>query len=316
MSMKDVDALYKAWDSFLNTENFSSSYTSPIIFGQHHMHHNKLREDVEQTGVAELREAVKDPKEFKKYVKKGWIDEYGDIIHLRYKYNKYGYRECTADNIVHKEPSILTLGCSDTFGAGNFLENTWPYVVSKALDKPVLNGGIPGGSFSEAYKTLLYAIPQMKIDTVMLLIPERARELYFYWDKDSKYVRKTTITPAVLTVYDKDPDSIDSRRKQLIELYKATFLTDETIALSFKKNLDAIQNLCKSNNINLIFIPNPIYYGHNKEYEEYGYLTLGKEFKMKSKYPKARDFLHYGEEYQSDIAQYFIERYKTLKIVA
>ena len=308
--MKDIEALNKACDNFLNAENFSSSYISPIIFGKHHMFQNKLQEDVEQKGVEQLREDIKDPKLFKKYIKKGWVDEYGDIIHLRYRYNKFGYRRCTADEVVHKENSILTLGCSDTFGAGNFEDKVWPYLVSKSLNKPVLNGGIPGGSLSEAYKVLAYELPNMKIDTVMLLIPERARELYYYWSEDYNYVRKTTLTPAILNVYDKDPDSIDIRRKELIENYRNYFLTEESMALSFKRNINAIQYLCESNNINLIFMPNPNYYGY--EYEEYCSLTLGKKFKMKKNYSKSRDYLHYDEEFHKDIASYFIQRYRQI----
>lgn len=308
--MKDIEALNIACDNFLNSKNFGSSYISPIIFSKRHMFQNKLQEDVEQKGVDELRKAVKNPRLFKKYIKKGWIDEYGDIVHLRYRYNDFGYRRCTADKIVRKENSILTLGCSDTFGAGNFEDKVWPYLVSKALNKPVFNGGIPGGSLSEAYKVLAYELPKMKIDTVMLLIPERARELYYYWAEDYSFVRKTTITPAVLDVYDKDPNDIDNRRKQLIENYKTYFLTDETMALSFKRNMDAIQNICNTNNIDLIFMPNPNYY--DIEYEEYCYLTLGKKFKMKERYSRGRDFLHYDEEFHSDIASYFIQRYRQI----
>lgn len=308
--MKDIDALYKACDNFLSSDNFGSSYNFPIHFNVTNMFHNNFKEDVEQRGIDKLREAVKDPKLFKKYIKKGWIDEYGDIVHLRYRYNNFGYRRCTADKIVRKENSILTLGCSDTFGAGNFEDKVWPYLVSKALNRPVFNGGIPGGSLSEAYKVLAYELPKMKIDTVMLLIPERARELFYFWAEDYSSVRKSTITPAVLDLYDKDPDSIDGRRKHLVEAYKTYFLTNETMALSFKRNMDAIQNICNTNYINLIFMPNPNYYGI--EYEEYCCLTLGKKFKMKETYSRGRDFLHYDEEFHSDIASYFIQRYRQI----
>lgn len=57
-----------------------------------------------------------------------------DSIKIQYKFNSYGYR-CEEFN----NQEILTLGCSQTEGHGLPIDLTWPYLLSKKMNKDYIN---------------------------------------------------------------------------------------------------------------------------------------------------------------------------------
>jgi hypothetical protein len=57
-----------------------------------------------------------------------------DSIEIDYNFNSFGYRCNEFDN-----QEILTLGCSQTEGHGLPLELTWPYILSKKMNKNYIN---------------------------------------------------------------------------------------------------------------------------------------------------------------------------------
>lgn len=57
-----------------------------------------------------------------------------DRIDIDYSLNSYGYR---CDEF--KDQEILTLGCSQTEGHGLPIELTWPYLISKKMNKGYIN---------------------------------------------------------------------------------------------------------------------------------------------------------------------------------
>lgn len=57
-----------------------------------------------------------------------------NVMQIPYKLNSYGYRCEEFDN-----QKIMILGCSQTFGDGLPLENTWPHLLSKKINKDYIN---------------------------------------------------------------------------------------------------------------------------------------------------------------------------------
>lgn len=74
-----------------------------------------------------------------------------DSIEIEYNLNSYGYRCNEFDN-----QEILILGCSQTEGYGLPLELTWPYLLSKKMNKDYINlakgGEGPQAQITKAFK--------------------------------------------------------------------------------------------------------------------------------------------------------------------
>jgi hypothetical protein len=319
--MTDFDILFESCNEFTDISKLSPIFRNVRSKGLPWYRHGYMKET---KGIDELKVILEkdsngnllDPIAYKKAMDAGFIDSSGTIVEMGYRITKKtGFRACTGNL---KSKSILALGCSDTFGSGNFNENTWPYIVSKELNFPVINGGVGGGSLTQCYKNLVLINSIAKLDTVMVLIPERTRELFFFQDKKDythNGFNMTSFSASHLPNGNSFQSSVSSeQQKELISFYHHSTLLDESVFLSWTRNLNAIENLCYKKGINLILMPNPSFY--KEYYKDYCSKTLGRDFEMAKNYSKARDFMHLGADFQHDIAQYFIERYKTLKIVA
>lgn len=57
-----------------------------------------------------------------------------DTYDIGYRYNSHGYR---CENFTNQE--ILTLGCSQTFGFGQYIDRTWPYILSNQMKMEYAN---------------------------------------------------------------------------------------------------------------------------------------------------------------------------------
>ena len=64
----------------------------------------------------------------------GMPNKEADSVLIEYKLNSYGYR-CNE----FKDQEILILGCSQTEGHGLPLELTWPYLISKKMNKDYIS---------------------------------------------------------------------------------------------------------------------------------------------------------------------------------
>lgn len=95
---------------------------------------------------------------------------------ISYKINEYGFRtEFNFDD----EDSIITLGCSHTFGIGNRENEIWPFYLSTNLNLKLYNLGVPGGAMSSCFRVLSFWIHKIKPKIVVLLEPHPARREFF-----------------------------------------------------------------------------------------------------------------------------------------
>lgn len=97
----------------------------------------------------------------------GWIDK--QII---YEFNSHGFR---ADQFDPAQASVVSLGCSHTFGVGCDVENTWPYLISSALNLKNFNLGVGGSSNDTAFRLAQYWLPRLSPDIVVFLSTEKTR---------------------------------------------------------------------------------------------------------------------------------------------
>ena len=62
---------------------------------------------------------------------------------LTYSFNQYGHR-CRDIGDVDLDNYILFIGCSHTEGVGNFIDDTYPYIVSNSLQMDYYSLGLSG----------------------------------------------------------------------------------------------------------------------------------------------------------------------------
>lgn len=93
-----------------------------------------------------------------------------------YNINEYGFR--TVFDFDNSE-SIITLGCSHTFGVGNRENEIWPYYLSQNLNLKLYNLGVPGGAMSSCFRVLTSWIDKIRPKLVILFEPHSARREFF-----------------------------------------------------------------------------------------------------------------------------------------
>jgi len=148
---------------------------------------------------------------------------------IEYQIDQCGLRNNPDVNI---SDSILTLGCSFTFGTGLDAKDIWPTMLGKLMNKSVYNGGIPGSSNDTAFRIAEYIIPKYKPLAVVLLSPWDLR--YEFYDKWTPFEYSASKFPIWVT------DTIEVAS----ELHNT---------LNAKKNILAIQCLCYEQNIPFIW---------------------------------------------------------------
>ncbi len=153
-----------------------------------------------------------------------------DSVKIEYNLNSYGYR---CDEF--KDQEILTLGCSQTEGHGLPIDLTWPYLISKKMNKNYINlakGGEGAQSqvvkafkfFEEFYhpKYIFAAFPMARIDVPLIGLTTRNSNrspmdprLKTRFPEDNKNEGKIKIGKAILNnglleKYSKAPYKIES----------------------------------------------------------------------------------------------------------
>lgn len=71
------------------------------------------------------------------------IDNSNSII---YRFNDFGYRANHDYAPLLNQDKIVCIGCSFTEGTGLHVEETWPFILSKQLNKPYIQLAIAGAS--------------------------------------------------------------------------------------------------------------------------------------------------------------------------
>jgi hypothetical protein len=165
----------------------------------------------------------------------GWIDK-----KITYKFNSHGFRCEEFDSI----DSVVTLGCSWTFGFGLPNEATWPYIVGKNLNLTCYNLGISGASHDTSFRLAYYWLEKIK------------PKLVIFWNTGLQRFEILTGT--------KSYNYMPSAEKLLhnpagvggVEWYKHWVTTDDNSELNKAKNVLAVHQLCNQLGIKFIWSEN------------------------------------------------------------
>lgn len=99
---------------------------------------------------------------------------------LLYKFNDYGHR-CKNINEIDLDNYILFVGCSHTEGTGNYLEDTFPYIVSEKLKCDYYNLGVKGAGLDVQLHNL----------TIWILRNKPPKYLVWQWTHEPRFVLRT-----------------------------------------------------------------------------------------------------------------------------
>lgn len=188
---------------------------------------------------------------------------------IEYSIDQYGLRNSPDVDISN---SILTLGCSFTFGTGLDTCDIWPTILGDLMNKSVYNAGIPGSSNDAAFRVANYIIPKYKPLAVVLLSPFNVRYEFYKAGEPFDY------TAASYPIW------VDNGNHQV------DMATDIHNELNTKKNIKAIQCLCADFDIPFVW----------ESIEE---ARAGAH-----KNDLARDLKHFGKETHKIIANEFSKR--------
>lgn len=242
----------------------------------------------ENTDEDFLNEKLKENKN--RFIIYNWIDEEGNFNPPKYERNKYGFRT----KIEYKSNIPIALGCSNTFGKGNHTEHTWPFLLSKKIEEPIINLGVTGGSMDTIYRILKKYLENYIPNKVFLSIPGPFRNEYLISHPIDKHIQ----FGANFHVHS------DTKLKIISQLQKDVFdyitSVEENTFLNFHKNLDAIKYLCSINKIELVYIYDPCFWDEEYMRKIQLFIDIHHSFEK----------LHFGPELQEVICNLFTEKIK------
>lgn len=166
---------------FLNTKTIDKlqSKVMPYILNLNYTRYNEKMLSEGLSGDAHLGEfTIHDGEHMR-----GIVDD-GSV---KYIFNSRGYR-CDEFTAIHEKKHILFMGCSETVGIGGNLDEAWPYIVYKELNKNneldgYFNIAISGDSILRQISSYFkYEMEFGKPDMVLFLIPDSFRG-YFVIDE-------------------------------------------------------------------------------------------------------------------------------------
>lgn len=146
---------------------------------------------------------------------------------IAYRFNAQGFRSDPFD----QGPGMLFLGCSMTMGTGLPYEETWPYLVARALDCACWNLGVGGGSNDTMFRLALHHVPALLPKAVVVMSTEPTR---------LEIVEKDHFAKLLVN----GPIPNDYRL-----FYRRWLDQDANSYLNWMKNILAIEQLCKDSRI-------------------------------------------------------------------
>lgn len=216
---------------------------------------------------------------------------------LVYERNCWGFRKMHDDPSIN---SIVTLGCSDTFGIGHEIEDTWVHKVSKKLRRKVWNLGQPGAGIDTCFYSLQVVGDKIKFDTVFFLIPAAYR--VYIWYANSTKDNRTIRQQYTATSFQEKDLKLGSTTVSPEDLAQGILFTEENVLMTNLTALNAIENYCRKKGAKLIYMFNPFAYYTNKEEMDF--------FKSYQPFGRARDNSHMGVPFQTAVADVFLKKYK------
>lgn len=218
---------------------------------------------------------INDPQRRRMLIKHGWIDEHtNEPIPFEYKLNRNFFR-C---NHFEDKPSVVSLGCSYTYGVGLPHEYIWPTLLSNHLNLESYNLGCPGRSvaLSAVYFMENFERYFKNCEVVAALLPPANRVELVVNNENSESLYITSLFKQTAI------DQLNGPSVAGKEIVDGVFLTsyfyDRII-------LRMLQELTKNNGIKLVV-------GRADDISDHSGSL-------------ARDLMHHGKSWQYDVYSHF-----------
>jgi lysophospholipase L1-like esterase len=211
---------------------------------------------------------------------------------VTYSLNPNGFRCDNFEQVDGSKLTILTSGCSFTFGQGVFEEQSWPRVLSKMIQESsskevkLYNLGSMGGSIRLTIKNAMAFIRKFgKPDYIYLLFPHPSRDIY--WDDGAKRFTHLTINKEWLSFFTKS-----SKDKSVRKFYES--YSEEASNLLAIDLISLFEDFCNASGIKLVWA--------SWSYDEKYYAAA--KFKNQEKLNhKDYDLSHFGEDGSESFAE-------------
>lgn len=226
---------------------------------------------------------------------------------IDYKLNEYQFR---SDSFSKKESGNVFLGCSDTFGVGQHLEHTWPYILTKIRFPfhKIYNLGVPGSGSDTAFRMLSVLKENVKIKNIFHWMPFRNRfEIYLGNDMISKKIQDVKIgNDFKIMGYSTITPQEELNNELFAKEYIKYGLSSNTMRdLTDLKNILAIKEIANELGVNYYIANYDLSYFTNDNYK-----SVQEYYKKNSipEYLQARDFQHMSLTKNSEIVSYFLHQ--------
>jgi hypothetical protein len=149
---------------------------------------------------------------------------------IQYKLNEYGFR---SDSFDTEKPGNVFLGCSHTFGIGNYMENTWSHKVNKKVGGKFFNLASPGKGIMTSLRLLRYWSSKLNIKNIFHYQPIYPR--YEFYGDGSSEKSDTNIhyrmgADDLASIKDRELRGMLASDNHILELYKNSILAISAIA--------------------------------------------------------------------------------------
>ena len=288
-------------DPVFGLENLKFEYTYSILTGTHTL---AARENPYNYSI-ELEKRLKEKPELKNILaKNGFVKDDGQVNWPSHIVNNFGFR---SDDWETGEKGIIFLGCSDMFGYSQYLQYTMSYIVSEHFNLKNYNLSVPGGGLDQCYRILKYHVENINSDTVVLLVPEASRRVFY-----TKFTEGLLTASAIENNVTKEMADGELDTSFLTEVFIKLFCNEYDMFLHANKNIDAIKYICQKHNKRLIIMKNPLYYLEKDSFELHRELRevggRGEEGVWRPD-DVAADLCHYGAKSQKIIANRIISKF-------
>lgn len=234
---------------------------------------------------------------------KDWAN-YWNNRPITYKINSLGYRMNEIEEI-NQNNYILTLGCSNTFGIGIPLEETWAYKLSKHLSADLINGSAPGSSNELVLINLIRVLTNLKLPKLVVVDWTQVNRKLF-WENNKLVFHLPHCYLGRNNVINKDKKNWFKEIKWESS-YNEYLINEKEVYSAFDEIKNQVVGLCKVNNIPLWMITQFGGYGNYEDVTKF----LGYEVPF-NVYDRARDIDHFGPKFQNEILRSFIKTNKNV----
>jgi hypothetical protein len=228
---------------------------------------------------------------------------------ITYEVNEYGYRTSKESNEVFKDNLVACFGCSNTFGIGLPLKETWPTILNQMLgdEWSVKNYGVIGASNDTISRLIYNYTLNNKPKIICCYFPEISRIEVV--DDDQEFIINCMFGDLDHSYFKRFYN--ENELKKIKNTYDAhkIICNEKSCMFNFIKNFKFIETICKLYNIKFYWgtwsslqyiLPNELIKKHFNDKNLISYSLIRNDY--------ARDNIHFGKETNKKIANNFFQK--------